>query len=574
MSDPQKSDITAIFKRLRSITTNKQCFDCQANNPTWASVTYGVFLCIDCSATHRSLGVHLTFIRSTQLDTSWTWPQLRAMQVGGNANATAFFRQHGCNTSDSQQKYHSRTAKLYKEKLHSLAQAAMRQYGTQVHINTGHDVSSPSATTKDVDFFKEHASAALFTPQSDSTAPPVNNGSVASNNGTVAQPIQNGNLKKEENGVNGQGPCVEAALSTSPTEAVAKAEPRKSTIGARKPAAVKKSGLGGKKSKFGAQKVKTNFDQLESEAQMRDQAKEDATKEQIAREKLSEEEQIKSMASMKLAYQDMSQEKKKAEDKIRLTDPKKAAQLERLGMGFAGGKGVSHSAITDMQTIDQEKPSSGRERSGFDRYSSNKSRDFFDDEFEFVSGSGFNSGPPKYDSPFGKDKGADRDDRFGGGFSSSKWDSADRFEKRQNSSEDMPHKEKDDYRSKGLSMDRSSGAGDRSGRSRKTYDPPSESTDAQKKFGSAKAISSDAYFGDTQSKFERERNMSRFEGSNSISSDDYFGTGAPRRTNNYDNGPDLADIKDGVRQGVTKVAGRLSNIANGVINSLQDKYGN
>lgn len=60
---------------------------------------------------------------------------------------------------------------------------------------------------------------------------------------------------------------------------------------------------------------------------------------------------------------------------------------------------------------------------------------------------------------------------------------------------------------------------------------PQDNDDAQKKFGSAKAISSDQFFSSETSSFERSANMAKFQGSNSISSADYFGDNSGKTPN-------------------------------------------
>lgn len=107
----------ALVNTLRNKQDNKLCFDCPAKNPSWVSVTYGVFLCMDCCGRHRGLGVHISFMRSAELD---TWKPEEALRVhyGGNAAARDYFKQHGIN--DAKNRYNTTAAQMYKRRLDKL----------------------------------------------------------------------------------------------------------------------------------------------------------------------------------------------------------------------------------------------------------------------------------------------------------------------------------------------------------------------------------------------------------------------------------------------------------------------
>ncbi|KAF3848232.1 hypothetical protein F7725_021260 [Dissostichus mawsoni] len=62
---------------------NMLCCDCGEEEPRWASINLGVTVCIQCSGIHRSLGVHLSKVRSLTLD-SWEAEQLKLLCILGN----------------------------------------------------------------------------------------------------------------------------------------------------------------------------------------------------------------------------------------------------------------------------------------------------------------------------------------------------------------------------------------------------------------------------------------------------------------------------------------------------------
>ena len=88
-----KSFPPACMSLLKGMSGNFRCVDCGDRNPQWAAVSYGALLCLQCSGHHRSLGVHVSCVRSLSMD-DWSPKHVLQMLEGGNDQLHGFFTRH------------------------------------------------------------------------------------------------------------------------------------------------------------------------------------------------------------------------------------------------------------------------------------------------------------------------------------------------------------------------------------------------------------------------------------------------------------------------------------------------
>ncbi|CDW84635.1 UNKNOWN [Stylonychia lemnae] len=121
MNQPSKQ--TELLRAIQQKDSyNKFCVDCNKNESTHCSVTFGILICEECAGKHLELlGMELSYVKPLYQDV-WDTFQIKLLENGGNKKFWDFIKQYNMELKDINAKFNSNPIKYYKKRLFALAQ--------------------------------------------------------------------------------------------------------------------------------------------------------------------------------------------------------------------------------------------------------------------------------------------------------------------------------------------------------------------------------------------------------------------------------------------------------------------
>mmetsp|Transcript_99083 Transcript_99083/g.285892 ORF Transcript_99083/g.285892 Transcript_99083/m.285892 type:complete len:494 (-) Transcript_99083:568-2049(-) len=133
-----------FLSKLRSLPGNHRCGECRtAENPSWCSISFGIVLCLECSAKHRGLGTHISFVRSLEMD-EIPLEHERLLLAGGNDQCYEIL---GDVSSDTRQKYDNALAEAYKKWLQAKAGGSADESKLRTELEDQTSVAKAQSST-------------------------------------------------------------------------------------------------------------------------------------------------------------------------------------------------------------------------------------------------------------------------------------------------------------------------------------------------------------------------------------------------------------------------------------------
>mmetsp|Transcript_23727 Transcript_23727/g.74682 ORF Transcript_23727/g.74682 Transcript_23727/m.74682 type:complete len:405 (+) Transcript_23727:75-1289(+) len=244
----------AFFRKLRMKHDNRTCFECPNRNPTWISLTYGVYLCLECSGEHRRKGVHISFVRSVELD-RFSPDQMVQMSLGGNARALTHFKAHAMGkTSEGGRPvdYNSKVAERYKQQLEKETKDACAKLSVACKSATQAPLVSTDPIDEATEFAGPPSPSAVKTAAS---APTL--GALATSAASATQP---------KSGAKSAAPTSVVIRKSTSDMTPSAAPPSPAVSSTSAPAVGRPSGFAGSKQMAKQIEFDFDFDELENEA--------------------------------------------------------------------------------------------------------------------------------------------------------------------------------------------------------------------------------------------------------------------------------------------------------------------